>query len=317
MDRATGGHGRETVTARGPARKSHVTLRALIDFSTGAYHVTWAHAGGLWVFGGVGARGYLNDVWRLALEGGETARGRWRESSCVGAKPTPREGAAGVQIGSSFVVVGGYDGVARRGDAWALNLDTLIWWQVVDEAAPNAMIPRSGHAATKAPGGWDAVFIFGGYDSTGCVPSHGFVACLEVDENGGTGTWVPTKPQGIAPSGRYGLSAVTSGHGIYVFGGTGPAPAEDGRAHGEHGIYNDVAILSLGQPHRPVWRRDRHGHGFPGEPPMPRHSHASGIRGNDVFIVGGSTCGSYCKKDPAPRLLNDVHLLTLSATAQS
>ena len=38
---------------------------------------------------------------------------------------------------------------------------------------------------------------------------------------------------------------------------------------------------------------------------------------SDVFIVGGSTSGSYCKKDPAPRLLNDVHLLTLSATAQS
>ena len=50
---------------------------------------------------------------------------------------------------------------------------------------------------------------------------------------------------------------------------------------------------------------------------MPRHGHASAIKGRDVFIVGGSTSGSYCKKDPAPRLLNDVHLLTLSATAKS
>ena len=124
---------------------------------------------------------------------------------------------------------------------------------------------------------------------------------------------------GVTPSDRYGLSAVTNGHGIYIFGGTGPAEDARAAAAPDRGAvcHNDCAILSLQQPHRPVWRRDRHGHGFPGEPPLPRHGHASAIKGRDVFIVGGSTSGSYCKKDPAPRLLNDVHLLTLSATAKS
>ena len=305
-----------------------------------AHHTTWAHGGGVWVFGGASSRGYLNDVWRLTLEGGKHPRGRWRECACVGEKPVPREGHTGVQIGTSLVVVGGYDGVSWRSDSYALNLDTLVWWRVVDQGAPNAMMGRSGgaqrgnqpvsarrdvnfdlagHAATKAPGDWDAIFIFGGYGADGCIPSHSFVACLEVDEHRGTGSWIPTKPQGVTPSDRYGLSAVTNGHGIYIFGGTGPAEDTRAAAAPDRGAvcHNDCAILSLQQPHRPVWRRDRHGHGFPGEPPLPRHGHASAIKGRDVFIVGGSTSGSYCKKDPAPRLLNDVHLLTLSATAQS
>ena len=111
-----------------------------------AHHTTWAHGGGVWVFGGASSRGYLNDVWRLTLEGGKHPRGRWRECACVGEKPVPREGHTGVQIGTSLVVVGGYDGVSWRSDSYALNLDTLVWWRVVDQGAPNAMMGRSGGA---------------------------------------------------------------------------------------------------------------------------------------------------------------------------
>ena len=112
-----------------------------------AHHTTWAHGGGVWVFGGASSRGYLNDVWRLTLEGGKHPRGRWRECACVGEKPVPREGHTGVQIGTSLVVVGGYDGVSWRSDSYALNLDTLVWWRVVDQGAPNAMMGRSGGGA--------------------------------------------------------------------------------------------------------------------------------------------------------------------------
>jgi hypothetical protein len=61
-----------------------------------------------------------------------------------------------------------------------------------------------------------------------------------------------------------------------------------------------------------VWRRDPHGHAFPGEPPSPRHCHGAAVVGNTIVFVGGSTKGPYCPRDMFPRLLNDVHCLRLA-----
>ena len=76
--------------------------------------------------------------------------------------------------------------------------------------------------------------------------------------------------------------------------------------------HNDICVFSLLQPHKPVWRRDPHGHAFPGEPPSPRHCHGAAVVGNTIVFVGGSTKGPYCPRDMFPRLLNDVHCLRLA-----
>ena len=65
-------------------------------------------------------------------------------------------------------------------------------------------------------------------------------------------------------------------------------------------------------PSKPVWRRDPHGHAFPGEAPRPRHSHGAALCGRRIVVVGGSTKGPYMPRDPFPEFLNDVHVLSLN-----
>lgn len=273
-----------------------------------AYHSTFAYKESLWVFGGVGTRGYSNDVWRLTFEDARGGAGRWVECPCVGRVPRKREGHTGTVVDSTLVVYGGYDGCDWLGDVFALNLETLIWWRAAGGDAPNAPTPRSGHAAAKAPLEWDAVFVFGGFNGDGCV--NEFAACLEIDVLAGTAAWEPIEPKGAAPSKRYGHSAVVYNTSVYVFGGTGPVTGYGADITGAV-CHNDMCVFSLLQPHKPVWRRDPHGHAFPGEPPSARHCHGAAMVGNNMVLVGGSTRGPYCARDAFPKLLNDVHCLSL------
>ena len=141
---------------------------------------------------------------------------------------------------------------------------------------------------------------------------YDFVACLEIDPLAGTASWEPLKTAGVAPSVRYGNSAVTYGTSVYCFGGTGPVTGFNGANLAGAICHNDICVFSLLQPHKPVWRRDPHGHAFPGEPPSPRHCHGAAVCGSSIVFVGGSTKGPYCARDSFPKLLNDVHCLTLA-----
>ncbi|KAH8049397.1 hypothetical protein JL722_11927 [Aureococcus anophagefferens] len=224
-----GGYSDEThiVDASDPREPEWILLEVTSSTkpSRRAYHSTFAYKSSLWVFGGVGTKGYNNDVWRLQLKNDEGTEGHWLKVDAVGHVPRKRQGHTGTVVDTTFVV-----------------------------------------------------FIFGGFGGGGCVDD--FVACLEIDPLAGTASWEPPKTAGVAPSARYGSSAVTFG--------------------------------TLLQPHKPVWRRDPHGHAFPGEPPSPRHCHGAAVVGNTIVFVGGSTKGPYCPRDMLPRLLNDVHCLRLA-----
>ena len=79
-----------------------------------AYHSTFAYKGSLWVFGGVGTRGYNNDVWQLRFEDEAGTRGQWVRVDAVGAVPRKRQGHGGTVVDATFVVIGGYDQGRKR-----------------------------------------------------------------------------------------------------------------------------------------------------------------------------------------------------------
>jgi len=110
--------------------------------------------------------------------------------------------------------------------------------------------------------------------------------------------------------GAYGTKYGVYNTSIYVFGGTGPVTGYGADLTGAV-CHNDMCVFSLLQPHKPVWRRDPHGHAFPGEPPSARHCHGAAIVDNNMVLVGGSTRGPYCARESFPKLLNDVHCLSL------
>ncbi|KAH8045593.1 hypothetical protein JL722_14175 [Aureococcus anophagefferens] len=239
-----GGYSDEThiVDASDPREPEWILLEVTSSTkpSRRAYHSTFAYKSSLWVFGGVGTKGYNNDVWRLQLKNDEGTEGHWLKVDAVGHVPRKRQGHTGTVVDTTFVVVGGYDGCDYLNDVHALNLETLIWWRCCTGDSPNAPSPRSGHAAAAAPLDWDAVFvfIFGGFGGDGCVDD--FVACLEIDPLAGTASWEPPKTAGVAPSARYGSSAVTFGTSIYVF----EARARHGRGPARRFPANDVSRAS-------------------------------------------------------------------------
>ena len=161
-----GGYSDEThiVDASDPREPEWILLEVTSSTkpSRRAYHSTFAYKSSLWVFGGVGTKGYNNDVWRLQLKNDEGTEGHWLKVDAVGHVPRKRQGHTGTVVDTTFVVVGGYDGCDYLNDVHALNLETLIWWRCCTGDSPNAPSPRSGHAAAAAPLDWDAVFVGAG-----------------------------------------------------------------------------------------------------------------------------------------------------------
>ncbi|KAH8066706.1 hypothetical protein JL720_12699 [Aureococcus anophagefferens] len=143
-------------------------------------------------------------------------------------------------------------GVGTKGynHAWRLQLKndegTEGHWLKVD-AVGHVPRKRQGHTGTVVDTTF-VVFIFGGFGG-GCVSD--FVACLEIDPLAGTASWEPPKTAGVAPSARYGSSAVTFGTSIYVFGGTGPVTGAGrrGKTDGNY-VRSKVIIHSNQSKHR-------------------------------------------------------------------
>ncbi|KAH8047603.1 hypothetical protein JL721_12155 [Aureococcus anophagefferens] len=204
--------------------------------------------------------------------------GTWEEVVVRGKEaPLPFKGVSGAGIGGKAYFFGGYGGgysdethivdasdprepewillEGYNNDVWRLQLKndegTEGHWLKVD-AVGHVPRKRQGHTGTVVDttfvvvGGYDGcdylndVFIFGGFGGDGCVDD--FVACLEIDPLAGTASWEPPKTAGVAPSARYGSSAVTFGTSIYVFGGAGPVTGA-----GRRGVFppaNDVSRAS-------------------------------------------------------------------------
>jgi hypothetical protein len=211
----------------------------------------------LWVFGGVGRDGPMNDLHSLDL-----STGMWEHVAyCDGPlAPVPRAEHSVVLIGESMLVFGGHDGAAECpctrtegcvgrvfGDLWEFSFRTHSWRQLTAsppaaplplshllapaEASPS---PRFGHASFS----WNLqVFVMGG---TRIASDGGLEQCddlwaFHLDSL----TWRPVPLLGDPPKGMKCPRAVVHQKHAYVFN-------ED--AHGRKGIF----VLDL---ETMIWRR--------------------------------------------------------------
>ncbi len=153
------------------------------------------------VFGGkVGASGYYNEVWCLALGGNPT----WSQLATLGSPPSARAGQTAIYdpVRDRMVVFGGTDGYGSRfthNDTWALSLSGApIWTPMVTTGT--LPTPRSQHAAVYDRAR-DRMIIFGGQHAE-------LLNDIWVLSFAGNPAWTEMAPSGTPPSGRAWSSAI-------------------------------------------------------------------------------------------------------------
>mmetsp|Transcript_60284 Transcript_60284/g.168370 ORF Transcript_60284/g.168370 Transcript_60284/m.168370 type:complete len:356 (+) Transcript_60284:69-1136(+) len=117
--------------------------------------------GSVFLFGGCGVGGRLNDLWCL-----DPQSGRWRQLHPGGAEaPRARGGSALVAAadGSRLVLMFGFSGV-QQGDLAVFDLADNRWKVLPqEEQTGDVPLPRSVFAAARAGDAWpDQVIVYGG-----------------------------------------------------------------------------------------------------------------------------------------------------------
>lgn len=281
-----------------------------------AYHACVVFAGCLWIFGGLSARGRLDDTWRLYLSERQFAvhsknqcphecDGTWSRCATVG-EVAAREGHAAVVIDENLVALAGFDGVAFANSVDCLNLETLVWWRpAVEGEVPSG---RAGHSLTLVPGDSSRCVVIGGYDGRGAISSEDMVAFFSLDVTRASLRWEKLRARGPPLAPRHGHSAVGLEASVVVFGGAGGGEC-----------YGDTNVLSFAAPHKPTWRKRL---AVAGVPPRPRFAHAATRVGPKdgvmmVVVFGGCTAATYAPPfDPAPALLDDGAVLRTGVPCQ-
>ena len=153
------------------------------------------------VFGGLGMRGTLNDVWEFRVAGANwtrlhagaaavatSAEPTSDAAAVANAAPSPRVGHCAVVLRGDLVVFGGYD--TSRGhtnDVWVFARADGTWREVsVAEESPSPS-PRSG-AGAVAPDPSGATFVIFGGDGKDDVWA------FDVD----TGVWTMRQGESVA-----------------------------------------------------------------------------------------------------------------------
>mmetsp|Transcript_7480 Transcript_7480/g.10387 ORF Transcript_7480/g.10387 Transcript_7480/m.10387 type:complete len:404 (+) Transcript_7480:58-1269(+) len=301
-----------------------------------AYHSGVEFNGNLIIFGGVNQLTLLNDVWQLMIDWipdesvawrpGETPLrpvGNWQKVQVrqEGPRPNKRQGhtASMISENDAMLIIGGYDGSEYLVDAWIFNFETQNWTMPRVHGVPPA--PRAAHCmGLVTPPFSDTqnsglAYIYGGYNNQGCL---GDIAVLAIGHDGHV-AWdaeYTDAVQGPAPMPRYGAAAAVYEGNIYIFGGTGPVKSYKKNVDYRVVSYDEILVLSFSNPFRPAWRLDPKRRNFTGARPIPRHGHAIAATSGQGFqsclvVTGGSTQGSFAPRDPAPRLLRDVAVLSL------
>jgi hypothetical protein len=154
-------------------------------------HAAVAVGGSLWIFGGGDASGSLATLARVGFDG---------QGVSVGHLPEPLSDLAAAPLGSSVLVIGGYNGTAPSTSVYRFSPDRL-------SLAPFATLPvglRYAAVATLGP----LVYVAGG------LTEHGYTdRVLAIDRAGRVRT-VARLPVAL----RY-ASAFTFGGALYVVGG--------------------------------------------------------------------------------------------------
>eukprot|EP00930_Biecheleria_cincta_P013394 TRINITY_DN11964_c0_g1_i1.p1 TRINITY_DN11964_c0_g1~~TRINITY_DN11964_c0_g1_i1.p1 ORF type:complete len:509 (+),score=49.41 TRINITY_DN11964_c0_g1_i1:181-1707(+) len=209
---------------------------------------------GLYVFGGYGGSGRLDDIYRFDF----TSR-CWAQVHVQGTVPLGRENNGAVVHGNSMYVFGGYSGFTWLNDFWSFNFDTSEWLPV--PSGQRGAVPSTRFGYVSSVHG-DFMYIFGGYDgSAWLTDTHDF--------DFERGIWNSTHVQGFVPSGRSCPSWATHKGSVYLFGGY----------DGTHRM-NDFHQFCMSSR---IWSSIRSA----GQVPSPRYFHASVVYGDSLFIFGG------------------------------
>jgi hypothetical protein len=237
-------------------------------------HSAVVHEGRMVVFGGERSGYAFNDVWSF-----EFASGVWEHvTPKSGHIPAPRyDHTAVVTAAGAMVVFGGRNSMRLLGDMWALDLATLEWRLLTENALPG---PRFGHTAALA-GPHGDLFVFGGYADAGfsaaffrCDPRSG--SCVDLS----FGCALLEVPASFFPASltaRYEHSSTATERFVFVYGG---ASVSDPAGFG--GVYK-FAIDECSWEEVPTSTA----------PPLRRYEHTAGVLAGGFYVHGGHAGGEY------------------------
>lgn len=168
------------------------------------------------VFGGIGQRAHLNDLWAFSLESNS-----WTRLEASGAPPAGRLGHDAIYdpVAHQLVVWAGQQGSRFFNDTWVLDLSTLQWRDVSPSARPKA---RYGSASVFDPVARQLVQFAGFTDEfRRFQDTQGF----ELASN----TWIDRTPEGDKPQVRCLLTASlhSDRRHLIIYGGQRNGPLDD------------------------------------------------------------------------------------------
>jgi hypothetical protein len=168
------------------------------------------------IFGGVGERGFLNDLWAFDID-----TNSWTQLEPIGTPPAPRLGHNAVYdpVGHQMVVWAGQQGSRFFDDTWTLDLTTLEWRNVSPAIRPRA---RYGSASVFDPVE-RALVQFAGFTSE----SRRFQDTQAFDLD--TNTWQDLTPPGEKPQIRCLHTAAfdPASRRLIIYGGQRNGPLDD------------------------------------------------------------------------------------------
>jgi hypothetical protein len=181
------------------------------------------HVGLLLISHGFTNSGRFDDTWT------GPAQVFWADVSPAGTRPVKRCLCRGAwdSARNRFLMFGGQtDGTPFLGDLWALDLEASSWTEITSEPKPS---PRNFYAMAETDPG--RIALFGGNTPDGPGPMNDL---WFFDSQ--TDTWTLARPEGEAPSARYGHDAVwlPETRRFIVFGG-----------HDASGDLNDLWELTI------------------------------------------------------------------------
>ncbi|XP_022999565.1 acyl-CoA-binding domain-containing protein 5-like [Cucurbita maxima] len=197
--------------------------------------------------------------------GGETSKKKamWLYPKVMGFIPSERWGHSACYYQGNVYVFGGCCGGLHFSDVLVLNLDTMLWTNMVTTG--HSPGPRDSHGAVIVG---SQMIVFGGTNGSKKVND---LHILDL----GTKEWTQPECKGNPPAPRESHTATLIGNDkLVIFGGSG---------EGESNYLNDLHILNLKTM---VWMNTE----VRGDVPIPRDSHSATAVGHKLLVYGGD-CG--------------------------
>ncbi len=193
-----------------------------------SYHASASLGSTVYVFGGCGAAGRLNDLWALDTQAGTL---KWEQLPSSGAV-AGRGGACLAAHGTCLYVAAGFNGAAELSDLHCYNTASRTW--SVLEAA-SATLPARSVAALGVVD--DALVLFGG-EAEVSAQGHAGAGRFRNDawtwplREGSPAGWTAVHAEGDAPAPRGWLAAAAvPGIGLCLHGGNSDSNERLGDLH--------------------------------------------------------------------------------------